>query len=81
MGEIMSKCKPTPRQEILSLEKYGVKLEDVSSISRDKDGVATSHRNVVITIPYESLRDVKEVQILFQDIVTISTEGDSGDEV
>lgn len=56
----------------MNLEQYGVTLEDVTRIHKGNAGDQTS-RNVVITIPYEALRDEKAVQLAFQDLVVIST--------
>ena len=69
----MSKCRPTPTKDLLALEKSGVVLTDVSTIAKDSTKSDKTQRNVVITIPYEALRDDKDVQIAFQNLVSIST--------
>ena len=72
----MSKCRPTRGTGALSVEKAGVTVRDV----RERDTATNEEsRFVEIRIPYESLRDNKDVQILFQDIVYIATEEDSGE--
>jgi hypothetical protein len=65
----MSKCKPTPKDELKALEAVGVTMTDTTETRK---GVTS--RFVTIKIPYEALRDNKDVQIAFQDIVFISTE-------
>ncbi len=70
----MSKCRPKPTQTMLALEQYGVLMRDISESYQDaKRGGDVTDRRVVISIPYESLRDNKDVQVAFQDLVTIST--------
>lgn len=69
----MSKCRPKPTKELLALEKSGVRLSDVTTVAKDSTLRDDTHRNVVISIPYEALRDDKDVQIAFQNLVTIST--------
>lgn len=69
----MSKCRPKSTDQLLQLESLGVTLRDVTEITRDKAMQETVDRRVVISIPYEALRDSSEVQIAFQDLVTIST--------
>lgn len=64
----MSKCRPNPTATLLGLEPLGVQMSDVTEVVAER--VA---RKVVISIPYESLRDEKAVQLAFQDLVTIST--------
>lgn len=71
----MSKCKPTRGTAFAALEKFGVEMSDNTVTTR---GVTS--RTVTISIPYEALRDVKEIQIAFQDLVYIHTEEDGGDE-
>ena len=72
----MSKCRPSAGDRIGTLAKYGVTLSDVTqtakSVDIDRDQ-EVPERRVIISIPYESLRDEKEVQIAFQDFVYIST--------
>jgi hypothetical protein len=69
----MSKCRPTTTSNTLSIESAGVVVRDI----RERDTATNEERRFVeIRIPYESLRDNKEVQILFQDIVYIATEED-----
>jgi hypothetical protein len=59
---------------MLALEQYGVLMRDISESYQDaKRGGDVTDRRVVISIPYESLRDNKDVQVAFQDLVTIST--------
>lgn len=69
----MSKCRPKPTPTLLALESAGVSLTDITSTKKDSTRSDATQRNVVISIPYESLRDDKNVQIAFQDLVTIST--------
>lgn len=69
----MSKCRPTPTPTLLALESAGVSLSDVTSIKKDSTRAEKTERSIVITIPYDALRDEKAVQIAFQDLVTIST--------
>jgi len=69
----MSKCKPTKTDILISLEKYGVSMTDQLVIRKDSAEYGRESRDVVITIPYDALRDQKDVQIAFQDLVTIST--------
>lgn len=64
----MSKCTPTPTTGLQALECAGVKMIDTTTKSRGE----TNHF-VTIQIPYEALRDNKEVQIAFQDLVYIAT--------
>ena len=68
----MSKCKPGATEKFLALEQFGVSLTDVTEV-----GVSAKaeppERTVVISIPYVALRDSKEVQLAFQDLVRIST--------
>ncbi len=71
----MSKCRPTRGTGALTVESVGVTVRDI----RERDTATNEERRIVqIQIPYESLRDNKEVQILFQDIVYIATEENSG---
>ena len=71
----MSKCKPTPRELLKELEKVGVTMTDTTTIQNE-----VTNRFVTIKIPYEALRDNKEVQIAFQDLVYIrTTEPDEND--
>ncbi|MGK0393944.1 MAG: hypothetical protein ACJA0B_002127 [Alcanivorax borkumensis] len=71
----MSKCKPSKTPKMEALESAGVILEDITTINKDSQLKAedAQTRNVVITIPYEALRDNKDVQIALQDLVYIST--------
>lgn len=69
----MSKCRPKATDRMFSLASHGVVLRDVTEITRDRAMVESAVRNVIISIPYNSLRDNKEVQIAFQDLLTIST--------
>lgn len=69
----MSKCRPKPTATLLALENAGVSLTDITSIKKDSTRSDKTNRDVVITIPYEALRDDKDVQLAFQDLVTIST--------
>lgn len=64
----MSKCRPQPTPKLQQLEQFGIELTDMSVTKGSRTA-----RNVVITIPYEALRDEKDVQIAFQDLVTISS--------
>lgn len=81
----MSKCKPTKTFTMDELERFGVIMTDSTNIKRvfgikrildigkifgksDK-----KQRTITISIPYEVLRDNKEVQVAFQDLVYIST--------
>ena len=57
---------------MMNLEQYGVTLQDVTGIRKSNSGDQT-FRDVLITIPYEALRDEKAVQLAFQDLVVIST--------
>jgi hypothetical protein len=70
----MSKCRPKATEKMASLESYGVKMLDVSETARDRYMNETMTRNVVISIPYGALRENKQVQLAFQDLVTISTD-------
>lgn len=69
----MSKCRPGATDKLLSLESAGVSLTDETSVEKNTRAESTTKRNVVISIPYEALRDNKEVQLAFQDLVVIST--------
>lgn len=71
----MSKCKPTPKPSLEALEVVGVTMTDTTTVQKGK-----TNRFVTIQIPYEALRDNKEVQIAFQDLVYIrTTESDEED--
>lgn len=69
----MSKCKAFGTAKFFALETHGVTLADVTKVTRNRAGGETSRRDVVISIPYEALRDIADVQLAFQDLVTIST--------
>ncbi len=69
----MSKCKPTPTPELGKLEPYGVELTDSTVIKKSLNKSDRESRVVTITIPYDELRDNKEVQLAFQDLLFIST--------
>ena len=70
----MSKCRPRPTQKLLALEKAGVVLMDISRHTRGNVATEEPKRTIEISIPYESLRDNKDVQIAFQDLVIITTD-------
>ena len=59
----MSKCKPTQGIKLQELSDKGVSMHDE---------VIEGTRFVSIKVPYESLRDDKQVQIAFQDLVSIA---------
>ncbi|RLA51128.1 MAG: hypothetical protein DRR42_11160 [Gammaproteobacteria bacterium] len=69
----MSKCRPSGTGPFSNLEQFGVTLLDVNDISTSAKASETPVRNILISIPYEALRDNKEVQIAFQDLIYIST--------
>ncbi len=69
----MSKCRPKPSEQLLALEEVGVTVEDVTLVKKGLAGDELK-RQVIITIPYEALRDDKNVQLCFQNLITISTE-------
>lgn len=66
----MSKCKPTETLTLAELFSKGVRLEDVTE---------RSERYVVIKIPYEALLKDPDVQRVFQEIVTISSTEEEGE--
>lgn len=68
----MSKCRPGATAKLQSLEQFGVTLSDVSTTVKTASG-DKDLRQVIITIPYEALRDEKDVQLAFQDLVVISS--------
>ncbi len=69
----MSKCRPTPAATLLRLEEKGVVVEDIlirpHAVARGDE-----RREVVIRIPYGALLSDPEVQALFQDLVSITSE-------
>lgn len=69
----MSKCRPKATDRMLALETSGVTLRDITEVVRDRAMQESIKRDVVITIPYQALRDNADVQVAFQDLVTIST--------
>ncbi len=58
----MSKCKPKKLAKLADLESRGVTMLD-----EEIEGT----RRIVISVPYEALRDDVDVQIAFQDLVAI----------
>lgn len=69
----MSKCRPRPTPTLLSLEAKGVVVEDVL-VRPHVEARGEERREVVIRIPYAALLSDPDVQALFQDLVSITSE-------